>query len=309
MARTRNIKPGFFTNEELAEIEPLGRLLFAGLWTIADREGRIEDRPKRIKVAILPYDDCDVDALLAELHNRGFITRYKVNGGSYLEITNFAKHQHIVGTEAKSDIPPNPCNSAEFEQVYDECEKKSNELEKKSNKLEETAPESCSLNLESINNNSKELLSPGGDTTATAKTVVEHYHARCPSLQKVKELTPSRRQTINARMRELKTISALDSFLDTVENSDFITGRDGKWPGKRGIDWIFKQANFMKILEGNYDNKSSPVTPTLSTEEIARKQEENNRRYEAAMQAQRAKVAARYGGALNGNESSQRSAS
>ena len=50
-------------------------------------------------------------------------------------------------------------------------------------------------------------------------------------------------------------------------------------------------------------------TPTLSHEEIARKQEENTRRYEAAMQAQREKVAARYGGTLNGNESSQRSAS
>jgi hypothetical protein len=60
-----------------------------------------------------------------------------------------------------------------------------------------------------------------------------------------------------------------------------------------------------------YPLKDIPVDtpPTLSPEEIARKQEENNRRYEAAMQAQRAKVAARYGGALNGNESSQRSAS
>ena len=307
MARTRNIKPGFFTNEELAEIEPLGRLLFAGLWTIADREGRIEDRPKRIKVAILPYDDCDVDALLEELHNRGFITRYKVNGGSYLEITNFAKHQHIVGTEAKSDIPPNPCNSAEFGQVYDECEKKSNELEKKSNKLEEIAPESYSLNLESYNNNSKELLSAEADTGVSVKTVVEHYHARCPSLQKVKELTPSRRQAINARMKELKTQEALDGFLDKVENSDFITGRDGRWQGKRGIDWIFKQQNFIKILEGNYDNPSSK--PSFSPEEEERKKEENKRRNEAAMAAYRAKVEARYGGVENGDGTAERSAS
>ena len=57
------------------------------------------------------------------------------------------------------------------------------------------------------------------------------------------------------------------------------------------------------------EKESAPCQPTLSPEEIARKQEENTRRYEAAMQAQRAKVAARYGGALNGNESSQRSAS
>jgi hypothetical protein len=49
MARSRNIKPGFFTNDELAECHPLGRLLFAGLWTIADKEGRLDDRPKKLK--------------------------------------------------------------------------------------------------------------------------------------------------------------------------------------------------------------------------------------------------------------------
>src|SRR5262245_4448792 len=61
MARARLLKPGFFTNEDLVELPPAARLLFAGLWTLADREGRLEDRPKRIKLAVLPYDDVDVD--------------------------------------------------------------------------------------------------------------------------------------------------------------------------------------------------------------------------------------------------------
>ena len=60
MARARNLKPSFFTNDKLAELHPLGRLLFAGLWTIADREGRLEDRPKRIKTDVsLPYITAD----------------------------------------------------------------------------------------------------------------------------------------------------------------------------------------------------------------------------------------------------------
>lgn len=57
MARSRNIKPAFFFNEQLAEVAPLGRLLFIGLWTIADREGRLEDRPRKIKAEVLAYDD------------------------------------------------------------------------------------------------------------------------------------------------------------------------------------------------------------------------------------------------------------
>jgi len=106
VARARNIKPGFFLNDLLAEIEPLGRLLFAGLWTIADREGRLEDRPKKIKAAVLPYDDCDIDHLLDELEKRDFILRYEVDGEKYIQITNFTKHQNPHYKEVKSEIPP-----------------------------------------------------------------------------------------------------------------------------------------------------------------------------------------------------------
>ena len=49
MPRARNVKPGFFKNELLAECEPLARILFEGLWCEADREGRLEDRPRRLK--------------------------------------------------------------------------------------------------------------------------------------------------------------------------------------------------------------------------------------------------------------------
>ena len=44
MARARNIKPGFFKNELLVGLPYEYRLLFIGLWTIADRDGRFEDR-------------------------------------------------------------------------------------------------------------------------------------------------------------------------------------------------------------------------------------------------------------------------
>jgi uncharacterized phage protein (TIGR02220 family) len=107
MARSRNIKPGFFKNEYLGELNPLNRLLFIGLWGLADREGRLEDRPKKIKIEILPYDDCDIDKMLDELMNskEQFIIRYVVNGKKYIQITNFLKHQTPHATESDSVIP------------------------------------------------------------------------------------------------------------------------------------------------------------------------------------------------------------
>src|SRR5215510_177739 len=105
MGRTRSIKPSFFMNEELAELPCEARLLFVGLWTIADREGRLEDRPRKIKAAVFPYDDCDVERLLGLLEGKGFLNRYRVNGLACIEIRNFIKHQKPHPKEAPSEIP------------------------------------------------------------------------------------------------------------------------------------------------------------------------------------------------------------
>jgi hypothetical protein len=105
MARSRNIKPGFFTNEDLVELDFATRLLFAGLWTVADKSGRLQDRPKKIKIDVFPADNLDVDAMLQTLHVSGFIVRYEVNGSRYVQIKNWAKHQNPHHTEKASDIP------------------------------------------------------------------------------------------------------------------------------------------------------------------------------------------------------------
>lgn len=106
MARARNIKPGFFLNEELVELPFVARLLFIGLWTIADREGRLEDRPVKIKMALFPADDVDVNKDLELLAVKGFLFRYTVENCKYIQITNFTKHQKPHTNEVESVIPP-----------------------------------------------------------------------------------------------------------------------------------------------------------------------------------------------------------
>jgi hypothetical protein len=105
VARARNIKPAFFTNEDLVELEPIIRLLFIGLWTLADREGRLEDRPKRIKMALFPADDLDIDRALTALTAKGFIIRYEVGEARCIQVTNFCKHQSPHVKEQASTIP------------------------------------------------------------------------------------------------------------------------------------------------------------------------------------------------------------
>jgi len=68
----------------------------------------MEDRPKRLKARIFPYDDVDMDAMLADLTRAGFILRYVANGKAYIAIkpTSWAKHQYIRNNESESTIPP-----------------------------------------------------------------------------------------------------------------------------------------------------------------------------------------------------------
>ncbi len=106
--RTRSIKPGFFSNEQIADLPPLARLLFIGLWTIADREGRLEDRPRRIKKELLGYDDITentVDQYLNAMARIGIIKRYRAGGERYIWIVNFKKHQNPHIKEQASEIP------------------------------------------------------------------------------------------------------------------------------------------------------------------------------------------------------------
>ena len=104
--RSRSIKPGFFKNEDLAELGPLPMLLYQGLWLLADREGRVEDRPKKIKAEVFPYFKVDVDAALAKLHESRFILRYNVDGLSFIAIPAWHKHQTPHYKELPSIIPP-----------------------------------------------------------------------------------------------------------------------------------------------------------------------------------------------------------
>lgn len=106
MARARNIKPALFKNEILGVADPIYTLLFSGLWLLADREGRLEDRPLRIKAELFPYrEGLDMPAMLRWLHDSGFIYRYSFGENRYIEIANFTKHQNPHKNEVASEIP------------------------------------------------------------------------------------------------------------------------------------------------------------------------------------------------------------
>jgi len=105
VARIRTIKPDFFFDEKLAEVDHKTRLAFIGLWCYADREGRLEDQPKVLKAKVFPYENIDFDKILESLSGLGTIVRYTVKDKKYLLINNFTKHQRPHHTERESLLP------------------------------------------------------------------------------------------------------------------------------------------------------------------------------------------------------------
>lgn len=112
--RARNIKPGLFKDEELADLPIEARYLFSGLWCLADCKGRLEDRPKVIKVEIFPFDEnvsvAKVHHLLQLLADSGFIRRYETSSERYIHVINFEKHQnpHKQERDKGSQLPCPP---------------------------------------------------------------------------------------------------------------------------------------------------------------------------------------------------------
>lgn len=118
MGRIRTIKPEAFLDEELwdAEIEtglPLFRA-FTGLWTQADREGRFQWRPRKLKAAILPYWEGDFSRVLDALTTRRFVVKYASNDDVFGWVRTFTKHQIVNNREVASEIPPPPAEATEY---------------------------------------------------------------------------------------------------------------------------------------------------------------------------------------------------
>lgn len=119
MARARNIKPSIFRNELLGTLDPMVTILFTSLWCLADRDGKMEDRPLRIKADTFPYrENVDINRYLTELAHFGFIRRYTINGQSIIQVVKFKEHQSPHKTERDSVLPDFDSQAIENKQEY-----------------------------------------------------------------------------------------------------------------------------------------------------------------------------------------------
>lgn len=71
---------------------------------------------------------------------------------------------------------------------------------------------------------------------------------------KIAKLTDARRKALRGRLKDAGGIEGWRAAIAKAEASNFLCGGTG-WGGF-SFDWLVKQANFFKLMEGNYDNRS-----------------------------------------------------
>lgn len=102
-----------------------------------------------------------------------------------------------------------------------------------------------------------------------------NHKVKDTAIPQIRDLSDTRKRAVKNRAKEYGGIDALESILDKVVASDFLSGR--KTDFCASFDWIFKKANFIKILEGNYDNKpTSTITNRYASEREANRQRVDN---------------------------------
>lgn len=270
MARARNIKPGFFRNADLVELPFEARLLFIGLWTIADRAGRIEDRPKQIKMELFPADNMDCDALIEQLASTGMVQRYEHDGKRYLQVVNFTKHQNPHRDEKASTLP-GPCgfdaptNSTPHEfganTVQAPCEDIGNTV------VIGLIPES--LIPES-------LIEPNGSVgradrlpRCDTQKIVDLYHEILPELPPIRLMSDARKRAVSSFWKFVLTskktngdprASTADEamqwtreYFERARENDFLMGRSGRSNGHENwqctFDFLLTEKGKQHVIE------------------------------------------------------------
>jgi hypothetical protein len=98
MANRRMIDATFWQSETMARLPVEQRLLFIGLFSNADDQGRLRGHPALVRSMVFPYDDVEVgqiEAGLQALEREGCIHRYTAGGGQCLQIVNWWKYQKL----------------------------------------------------------------------------------------------------------------------------------------------------------------------------------------------------------------------
>ena len=230
MAERRMFAKTIIDSDAFLDMPHSTQLLYFHLSMRADDEGFINN-PKKIQRMVGCGDD-DLKLLIA----KNFIIPFE---SGVVVIKHWKIHNYIQKDRYKAT-------------VYQE-EKAM--LQVKGNNAYTLADTPCIQNVYSLDTQDrlgKDRLELGKDRI-DYQLIADMYNDICISFPRLTVLSDKRKQSIKARLKTY-TVEQFKEMFEKAEASDFLKGANSKdW--QANFDWMMKDANFAKILDGNYDNK------------------------------------------------------
>lgn len=287
MARIRTLKPEFWQDEKLAQLDATTRLVFLGLISQADDAGRLVDNVKLLDGLLFPFTDDTCRGALEVLAQIGRVERYETESGQRLiQLTGWEKHQKVdkpsryvlpapTGVRGSS-APP----SGHMREVVANVSRDSR------------APTlDLGPTITDQQKDAKASLSGSGKPNADEAVRVVWTKWVEESGRSGSELTPERRKKIKTRLRSF-TVDQLCAAIESAHRNPFYLGENDRQTYFGNIETIFKNDTAVAAhLEWAQENP--PVRRLtlhvggLSTETP----QEANRRTESADAAHASRVA------------------
>jgi hypothetical protein len=137
---------------------------------------------------------------------------------------------------------------------YEEYQTKETESEQLTNNQRTTDEQLTNTNKK--DNKDKNVNKKGAEKTPPPyQKIVDYFNNKCKSLPTVKTITDPRKTSLRLRWNNNGNAQII-KVIDTVASNKFFSGdNDRSW--KANFDWVMKEGNFIKILEGNYSDATT----------------------------------------------------
>lgn len=154
MARKRMIDPNIWQSEDFSKLSTLAKLVFIGLFSLADDEGRGRSNPIYLKSSLFPYEEgirsADIDKTLSEISSNMSVIFYSCDGSNYYELLSWNTFQKI-DRPTPSQIPMFDESKDNIRRIFDEPSTSNqralapNRIEQNKNRIEKNINKEPSL--------------------------------------------------------------------------------------------------------------------------------------------------------------------
>lgn len=219
----------------------------------------------------LRLSEQQIRTCIKRLISTGEITYKSTNRYVVITICNYEKYQEIGNSINEQSNEQTNNQSTDEQRAINEqstTTKEVKNIRSKEYNIKDIKQESGSNDqLSSVSNEAKAVQPEKHKTEKLPfKEIKEMWNETCPGFPKLFNISEARKNKMRLRIAEMggleKALPLIKQIFEKMQQSKFLKG-DNKRGWKASFDWLFENdKNWVKVYEGNYDNKPEQPTAT-----------------------------------------------